>query len=122
MAAELLLLRQAQFLVRRARGEDDGGRFMRLAGSGDHTLQMPGEPDLGDVVEHHLRAKLLGLLLQAVHQFGALDAARETGEVLHLGGVHEGAAGGDRTGDDERIEAGAGGVDRRGVAGGDRTR
>ena len=93
------------------------GAVVRLACSGDDALEMAGEPDFGDVVEHHLGAELLGLLLEAVHQFRALDAAREAGEVLHLGGVHEGAAGGDRSGDDQRIEAGAGGVYCRSVAG-----
>ena len=72
----------------------------------------------GDVVEQHLRAKALGLRLQRLHELGALNALDEAGEVLHLGGVHERAARGDRARDDERLQSGARGVDGRGVAGG----
>ena len=118
MAAELLLLRQAELLVGGAGGEDDGRRLVRLTGCRDHTLEVAGELDLGDVVEHHLRAELLGLLLEPVHQLGALDAAGEAGEVFHFGGVHQGTAGRDRTGDDQRLQARTGGVDGGGVAGG----
>ena len=57
MAAELLLLRQAEFLVGGAGGEDDGRSLVGLAGAGDHALEVAGEVDLGDVVEHHLRAE-----------------------------------------------------------------
>ena len=92
-------------------------RLVGLAGAGDYALEVAGERHFGDVVEHHPGAELLGLLLQSVHQFRALDAAREAGEVLHLRGVHQGTSRADGPGDDERLEPGAGGVDRRGVAG-----
>ena len=118
MAAELLLLGQAEFLVGGAGGEDDGGRLMRFPGAGDDALEVPGQRHLGDVVEDHLRAEPFGLLLQPVHELRALDAAGESGEVLHFGGVHQGTAGGDRTGDDQGFEPGPGGVDGGGVAGG----
>ena len=64
-------------------------------------LRCPVSVDVGDVVEHHLGAELLGLLLQLVHQFRALDAVGEAGEVLHLGGVHQCTAGGDRPCEDQ---------------------
>ena len=59
VAAELLLLGQAEFLVGGAGGEDDGGRLVGLAGAGDHALEVTGERHFGDVVEHHLRAEPL---------------------------------------------------------------
>ena len=93
---KLLLLGQAELAVGGAGGDDDGGRLVGLAGAGDHALEVAGEVDLGDVVEDHLGAEPLGLLLQFVHQLRALDAVGEAGEVLDLGGVHQRAAGGDR--------------------------
>ena len=80
------------------------------------TLTSPVEVDRGDVVGDQLGAEALGLLAQVVHQLRAHDAVGEAGEVLDLGGVHQRAAGGDRALEDQRLEVGAGGVDRGGVA------
>ena len=84
-------------------------------------LDVAVEVEHGRVVPQHLGTELLGLLLQTLHELGALDAVGEPGEVLHLGGVHQGAAGGHGPGDDQRSQAGAGRVDRGGVAGGARS-
>ena len=51
---------------------------------------------LDHVVGDQLGAEPLGLLAQTVHEVGAHDAVGEAGEVLHLCGVHQRAAGGDR--------------------------
>ena len=98
----------------------------RLSGHG------PGRPDgalavgdrldravqghLGHVVADHLGAEAFGLGAHGIHQVGAHDGLRESGEVLDLGGVHQGPARSDRTLEKDRAEVGAGGIDRGGVA------
>ena len=68
------------------------------------------------MVPHHLRADMLGLLLHLLHQPGALDDVGEAGIILDVGGDGELAAGLDAL-DDDRREAGAGGVDGGGEPG-----
>ena len=60
----------------------------------------------------------LGLRLEGLHELRTLHALDEAREVLHLGGVHQRAAGGDGSGDDQGLEARACGVDGGCVAGG----
>ena len=59
---------------------------------------------------------MLGLGLHLLHQPGALDDVAEAGIILDVGGGGELAAGLDAL-DDDRREAGAGGVDGGGIAG-----
>ncbi len=61
-------------------------------------------------------ADMLGLRPHLLHEPGALDHLGEAGIVLDIGGGGELAAG-LAAGDEQRLEHGAGGVDRRGVAG-----
>ncbi len=55
------------------------------------------------------------MLLEALHQVGALHAVHVGGPVVHFGGGHQLAALGD-AGDQGRLEVGAGGIDACGVA------
>ena len=116
-AGHPLLVVEAELAVRGAGGQDDGARLERLAAERLDRLDVTVEVEHGRVVPQHLGTELLGLLLQTLHQLGALDAVGEPGEVLHLGGVHQGAAGGDGPRDHQRGQAGACRVDRGGVAG-----
>ena len=59
---------------------------------------------------------MLGLLLHLLHQPGALDDVGEAGIVLHIGGDGELAAGLDAL-DQDRLQHGAGGIDRGRIAG-----
>jgi hypothetical protein len=63
-----------------------------------------------------LRVEALGVLQEALHQVGALHAVHVGGPVVDLGGGHQLAALG-HAGDEHRLEVGAGGVERGGVAG-----
>ena len=59
---------------------------------------------------------MLGLLLHLLHQPGALDDVGEAGVVLHVGGDGELPAGLDAL-DQDRLEHGAGRIDRGRIAG-----
>ena len=72
-----------------------------------------------DVVVHDFGVETLGVPPEALHQLRALHAVGIGRPVVHVGGGHELAALGD-AGDEHRPEVGAGGVDRRRVAGGAR--
>ena len=114
---EALLPIDAQMPVLRAGGDDDRTGLVDVVGGGDAldvALQLKG----GDVLVADLRAEALSLLLHLVHELGAHDPLDETGVVLHLGRVHQGAARGHRAGQDDRVELGAGRVDGGRVAGG----
>ena len=68
----------------------------RLGGVGIADPHLEGrldEVDLGDLLRAELGAEARGLVPHACHELGAHDAVREAGEVLHLGGEHELAAG-----------------------------
>ncbi len=58
-----------------------------------------------DVVRDQLghKKEALGLGAHVVHELGAHDAVLETGEVLHLGGVHQRTTGGDGAFEDRRL-------------------
>ncbi|MNI60753.1 hypothetical protein D3C73_1159860 [compost metagenome] len=116
MAAELLFFRKTELLICRTRSENDGRCLVGLTGSGDYALEVTLEINLSDVVEHYPSAELFRLLLESIHEFGSLNTAREAGEVFHFRGVHEGATGGDGTGQNQGVQTGTGGVDRRRVA------
>ena len=69
-----------------------------------------------DLVEDDAGPDMLGLLLHLLHQPGTLDDVGEAGIVLDIGGDRQLAAG-LHPGDQQRLQIGARGVDRRGVAG-----
>ena len=118
-AGELLLAGHVHMTVLGAGRQDDGARVEDLV-LGRHGLHVALKVDGHDVLVAHVRAELLGLLAHVVHEFGALNALGEAGEVLDLGRVHERAARGQLSGQHDRGEAGAGRVDRGRVAGGTR--
>ncbi len=117
-AGQALLVGEAELAVAGAHGEDDGlGVVLHVVGVLDH-LDLAGEVDGGGVVGDEGGAEALGLPAHLVHEVRAHDALGEAGVVLHLGGVHQGAAALERALEHHRLEVGAGGVDGRGVAGG----
>ena len=91
---------------------------MNGAVSGVDLLHVAGEFDLFYVLVADVSAETLSLLTDVLHQLGALDALNESGEVLDLGGVHEGAAGCQGAGEEDRLQLGACRVDCCGVASG----
>jgi hypothetical protein len=105
----------------RAGGDDQGlGLALALVGRvGERTLRQI-DPGDGLGVDHGAEARRLGA--EPVGQLGATDALGEAGEVLDVGGGGELTAGGDAPGhpalEQDRLEVGAGGVDRGGVSGG----
>ncbi len=115
MPGQLLLAGHAELAVARAHGEHD--RLRQVGVAADlNDLRVGGEVDLGHVVRDELGAEALGLLAQAVHQLGTQDPVGETGEVLDVGRVHQGAAGRDRPFEHEGSEVRPREVDRGGVA------
>ena len=81
-------------------------------------LDVAGELERDDVVEHDLGAEPLGLLLHLDHELRTLDSLGESGVVFDLGRLHELAARLNGTGDDEGAQVRAGSIDRGRVAGG----
>ena len=114
-AHEGLLRGQSEVLGRRAGGDDQGvaGVAGRVAAQRERALR---EIDLVDVVEHDLGVEALGVLEEALHQVGAHDAVDVGRPVVDVGRRHQLAALGD-AGDQHRLQVGARGVDRGGVAG-----
>ncbi len=73
------------------------------------------EINLGDHVEDDPGADMLGLLLHLLHQPGALDDIGKARIVLHIGCDRHLAAGLDAL-DQDRLQHGAGGIDRGRIA------
>lgn len=109
---------QVQLAVLGAGRHDDGLRPVDRARAVGDGLDGAGEVDLDDVVGDEFGAEAFGLGPHVVHQLRAHDAVAEAGEVLHLGRLHQCAAGGDRAFEDQRLQRGAGGVEGGGVSGG----
>ena len=63
-----------------------------------------------------MRAEPFRLLAHIVHQIRTHDAIGKAWEILHFGGVDQLAAGRQRAGDDQRLEAGAAKIDRGSIA------
>jgi hypothetical protein len=88
-------------------------RQVHLVADLDH-LRGGGQVDLADVPRDQLGAEALRLGAHVVHELRALDAVAEAGEVLDLGGGHQGAT---ELGalEDQRVQVGARRVDGGGV-------
>ena len=113
-----LLIRQTKFAVGGAGREDYRLGTNGVAAAGDNRLDVALEVEFFGVIPLDCGAKPLGLLLHVFHEVGTHDALGEAGEVFHVCRVHQGATGGDGTGEHERIESGSGRVDGGGVSGG----
>ncbi|EMF27163.1 sugar ABC transporter ATPase [Streptomyces gancidicus BKS 13-15] len=119
-AGEGVLVRQPELPVLRTGRHDHGLRLVDRAGGVRDGLDLTGQVDGHDVVRDELGAEALRLGPHVVHELRAHDAVLETGEVLHLGGVHQRTAGGDSALEHEGLQRRTGGVERRRVAGGPR--
>ena len=118
ITGETILALDVELTHLRTGGHDDGlGQVYRTV-CGVNLLHVAGQLDLVDVLVANVGAETLSLLANVVHKLGALNTLDESGEVFHLGGVHEGAAGGERAGEEDRLQAGTCSVDCGGVAGG----
>ncbi|MNS96887.1 hypothetical protein D3C72_1312050 [compost metagenome] len=116
-AHEGLFRGQAQVFGRCAGGDDEGVAgvdLARVAGQREGAL---GQINLGDVVEQHFGVEAFGVLLETLHQVGALDAIRVGGPVIDVRGGHQLAALG-QAGHQDGAEVGACRIDGRRVTGG----
>ena len=113
--AECLFGRQSEPLRRGAGRYDEGVGLVAIAGVADADERPAAEIDLDDGVEEQFGADMLGLLLHLLHQPGALDDVGEARIVLDIRGDGELAARLDAL-HEHRLQAGAGGIDRRRVA------
>ena len=114
---QVLLAVEAEVAVGGTGGDDDGLGLVDGAVVERHDLRIGRQVDRDRVVDDEAGTEALRLRLHVIHQLGSHDPLGEPGEVLDLGGRHQRAAGGDRTLDDERLELGPRGVERRRVAG-----
>ena len=108
---------EAEPAVRRAGRVDHGKRLAHATLAECDALDVTAELEFRDVVMDDLGAEALGLLPHLHHQVRPHDALGKSGEVLDVGGLHEFATDVDRAGDEQRLQSGAGRIDRRGVSG-----
>ena len=101
---------------RRRAGGDDHGLGAVLGAARPDAERALGEVDPIDVDVDHPRPEALGLGAHGGHQVGPLDAVLEARVVLDVAGEHQLAAR-RGAGEDDRLEVGAGRVDRGGQAG-----
>jgi hypothetical protein len=108
-------LGRPRYLATGAGGDDQrvAGVAAGVARERERALR---QVDLVDVVEDDLRVEALGVLQEALHQVGALHAVDVGRPVVDIGGGHQLAALG-HAGDQQRLQVGACGIDRGGVAG-----
>ena len=116
-ALELLLGRQAEPARLRAGRDDQRVGGVDRAAVADAARTGGGRSSTSAMMSlTMLGADMLGLRLHLLHQPGALDDVGKAGIVLDIGGDGELAAGLQAL-DDDRLEHGARGIDRRRVAG-----
>ena len=116
VAAELDLARDPEALGLGAHRQDHGLREVLVVADPDAVDAAVGELDPGRVVGDEAGAEALGLVAELLHQLRAHDPLGEARVVLDVGRVLELAAPLEAL-DHERLELGAGGVERGGVAG-----
>src|SRR5712691_7056690 len=111
---EALFVRETEILRVGTRGDDDGACLMRSVG-GPHRKGTFCKIDLRDVVVHKVGLESFRLLPPQLHEFRALDSAREARIVFDVRRDHE-LTSGRGTGDHERPQRGSGSVDCGGQA------
>src|SRR5206468_769543 len=115
-AQKTLLRRKPEHARRRSGGDDEAPRVeipMRIE---RQTERAPRQVDRRGLTGQVLRAETRRLLAHLLDQLRPLDPLREAGEVLHVGRETELPARLVAV-DQERLQVGAGGVDRRRQAG-----
>src|SRR3954466_7454947 len=116
-AGELQLARDAEPLRLCAHGEDHAPRAIGVVADLDGVDIAVGQLELRGVVGDEPRPEALGLSAELDHHLRAHDALGVAGIVLDVGRVLKLAAPLEAF-DDERLQLGASGVERGGVAGG----
>ena len=112
---ELLFRGQPQIHGRSACGNDQGITGV-LAGIAFQFEGALAQFDRMNMVKHHFGLEAAGMLLKAGHQFRTHHAINVCRPVIDLGGGHQLSSLGQPR-NQHRLQVGAGGVDRRGVAG-----
>ncbi len=117
-AAELILAGHPELAVLCAHSQDHSAGQMYVRTDED-PVQSPvlGELDAGHIICLEPRAEPPGLITEVLHQLRAGDPLRKAGVVLHIGRLLEQAAPGEAL-DHQRLQIGAGRVQRRRVTGG----
>ena len=115
-AAERLLAWQAEPARLRAGGDDYRVAEIEIARIGGRDKRPAPEIERLDMVEDDPGPDMLGLGVHLLHQPGSLDDVGKPRVVLDIGGDRQLAAGLD-PGQQNRLQVGAGGIDRRGIAG-----
>src|SRR6266404_3138337 len=115
VALEFLLGRQLQPTRLGAGRDDEAVCEVMVAGLALEPERPLGKIDLAHMIADELGPDVLGLLLHLLHQPGPLDDVCEAGVVLDIGRDGELAAGLDAL-DQDRLQHGAGGIDRGRIA------
>src|SRR6201982_1106199 len=115
VALEFLLGRQLQPTRLGAGRDDEAVCEVMVAGLALDPERPVGKIDLAHMIADELGPDVLGLLLHLLHQPGPLDDVCEAGVVLDVGRDGELATGLDAL-DQDRLQHGAGGIDRGRIA------
>ena len=102
VTGELLLIGQAELAICRTGCKDHRLCGVACTQSCLDLVSTRVELEGLDVVVDDFGSELLGLLTHALHEFRTLHTGGESGKVLDIGGVHQFAACGHRSGDDDR--------------------
>ncbi len=116
MAEQPGFVLQPEVAILRTRRQDHRARVEDLIAD-MNDLDRTSQVDLGDVVSDQFGTEASRLLAQAFHQLRAHDPVGEAGEVLHVGGGHQCAAGSNRALENQRVQVGPRGVERRRITG-----
>ena len=114
--AEFRLARHAEPARLRAGRDNDRLADIAVARIAGRDKRPARQIERGDLIENDAGSDMLGLALHLLHQPGTLDDVGETGIVLDIGRDRHLSAG-LHAGDQQRLQIGARGVDRGGVAG-----
>ena len=101
-----------------AASREDHGASLQCLVIECHGLDVALEADAAGILETNIGTEAFGLSTHILHEFGPEDTLRETGEVLHVRRVHQGATCVQFTCDDDGLQAGAPGIDSCRVSGG----